>query len=91
LSQEEIIEAAKRSWSAGADFIKTSTGFSSGGATIEAVKIMRETVGDNLGVKASGGIRDRQTAEAMIAAGASRLGTSSGVAIVQNKTGSSSY
>lgn len=71
-------------------FVKTSTGFSSGGATVENVKLMRETVGPHIGVKASGGVRDRQTAEAMIKAGATRLGSSSGVAIVSGETESKS-
>ena len=67
----------------GARFVKTSTGFSTGGATVEDVKLMRETVGPKFGVKASGGIRDARTALAMIAAGATRLGTSASVAIVK--------
>ena len=67
----------------GARFVKTSTGFSSGGATIDDVRLMREVVGSDCGVKASGGIRDTATALAMIAAGATRLGTSNSVAIVQ--------
>ena len=65
-----------------AHFVKTSTGFGPGGATIEHVQLMRETVGQHAGVKASGGIRDRETALAMIEAGATRIGTSSGVRIV---------
>lgn len=68
---------------AGADFIKTSTGFSSGGATLDDVRLLRQHVGQNVLVKASGGIRDTATALAMINAGAARLGTSSGVAIVK--------
>jgi deoxyribose-phosphate aldolase len=68
---------------AGADFIKTSTGFSTGGATLEDVRLLRAHVGPNVQVKASGGIRDRAAAEAMIAAGATRIGTSNGVLIVQ--------
>lgn len=67
---------------AGAAFVKTSTGFASGGATLEDVRLMRDMVGDDVGVKASGGIRDRKTALAMIEAGASRLGCSASVAIV---------
>ncbi|MBK6760182.1 MAG: deoxyribose-phosphate aldolase [Ignavibacteria bacterium] len=67
----------------GADYIKTSTGFSTGGATLDDVRLLREKVGPNVLVKASGGIRDRTTALAMIEAGAARLGTSSGVLIVQ--------
>jgi deoxyribose-phosphate aldolase len=68
---------------AGAHFVKTSTGFSRGGATIEDVQLLRDTVGPEFGVKAAGGIRDTATALAMIDAGATRLGTSSSVAIVQ--------
>ena len=68
---------------AGADFVKTSTGFSKGGATVEAVSLMRKTVGADMGVKASGGIRDYKTAKAMIEAGASRIGASAGIAIVE--------
>lgn len=74
-----------------ADFIKTSTGFSTGGATIEDVRLLREHVGANVRVKASGGIRDLATAQAMIEAGAARLGTSSGVAIMAGVTGAGSY
>jgi deoxyribose-phosphate aldolase len=69
--------------SSGAHFVKTSTGFGAAGATIEDVRLLREAVGPKFGVKASGGIRDRATALAMIAAGATRLGTSNSVAIVQ--------
>ena len=68
---------------AGADFVKTSTGFGTGGATVEDVKLMKETVGSSMEVKASGGIRDYETAIKMIEAGATRLGTSSGIAIVE--------
>ncbi|MCW2680163.1 MAG: 2-deoxyribose-5-phosphate aldolase [Frankiales bacterium] len=77
LSDEQVAEACRRSASGGAQFVKTSTGFHpTGGASVEAVRIMRETVGDRLGVKASGGIRDTATALAMLDAGASRLGLS---------------
>lgn len=82
LTKEEIVKACELAKEAGADFVKTSTGFSTGGARAEDVSLMRKTVGDALGVKASGGIRDRETAEKMVAAGASRLGTSATVAIV---------
>ena len=83
LTDEEIIAACKASESAGADFVKTSTGFHpAGGASAHAVKLMRETVGGRLGVKASGGIRDAAAAEEMIAAGASRLGLSSSAAVL---------
>lgn len=82
LSDEEKRIACRLSLEAGAHFVKTSTGFSKAGATLHDIALMRETVGSSFGVKASGGIRDRATALAMIDAGASRLGTSSGVAIV---------
>jgi deoxyribose-phosphate aldolase len=83
LDQSEIIEACKLSENAGADFVKTSTGFAQGGATTKAVEVMRETVGSRLGVKASGGIRDLATAQAMINAGANRLGASKSVEILK--------
>ena len=82
LTREEKIRACRLVVEAGAHFVKTSTGFGARGATIEDVKLLREIVGPKFGVKAAGGIRDTQTALAMIAAGATRLGTSSGVAIV---------
>lgn len=81
LTQDEKRKACELSKEAGADFVKTSTGFSTGGATPEDVSLMRSVVGDSMGVKASGGIRDRQTAEKMREAGASRLGTSATTAI----------
>jgi len=77
LTPEQVAEACRRSESGGAQYVKTSTGFSpSGGACVDAVRVMREQVGDRLGVKASGGIRDTATALAMLDAGASRLGLS---------------
>lgn len=76
LNDEEKVRACNLSLEAGADFVKTSTGFSTGGATVEDVKLMKQTVGDRAKVKASGGIRSKETALAMIEAGASRLGTS---------------
>ncbi len=82
LSDAEKELAARISVDAGADFVKTSTGFAGGGATLDDVRLLRRTVGGEAGVKAAGGIRDRATAEAMLAAGANRLGTSSGVVIV---------
>lgn len=82
LSRDEIIAGCEIASEAGAHFVKTSTGFGPGGATAEDVRLMREVVGDRLGVKASGGIRDRATALRMIEAGATRLGTSASVAIV---------
>lgn len=91
LTDEEKVKVCQISKMVGADFVKTSTGFSTGGATVEDVRLMRQVVGPNLGVKASGGVRDYETAMAMIKAGANRLGTSSGIAIVKNqKAGTSS-
>lgn len=81
LTDDEKVKACELSKEAGADFVKTSTGFSTGGATAKDVALMRKTVGEELGVKASGGIRDRETAEKMVEAGASRLGTSATIAI----------
>ena len=83
LTRAEKIQACRLVVAGGAQFVKTSTGFSTGGATVDDVRLMRETVGANFGVKASGGIRDTRTALAMIAAGATRLGTSASVAIVK--------
>ncbi|MCQ2080258.1 MAG: deoxyribose-phosphate aldolase [Lachnospiraceae bacterium] len=82
LTDEEKVKACELSVEAGADFVKTSTGFSTGGATVDDVALMRKTVGENVGVKASGGIRDTKTAEEMVKAGASRLGTSSTISII---------
>jgi deoxyribose-phosphate aldolase len=83
LSPEQIVEACRAAEDAGADFVKTSTGFHpSGGASVEAVRLMADTVGGRLGVKASGGIRSAETAVAMLSAGATRLGTSSSAAIL---------
>ena len=83
LTDEEKRRACLLAKEAGADFVKTSTGFASGGATAADVRLMRESVGETMGVKAAGGIRSRADAEAMLAAGATRLGTSSGVKIVE--------
>ena len=83
LTKDEIKNACICAKNAGADFVKTSTGFGTGGATVEDVKLMKETVGSSMEVKASGGIRDYETAIKMIEAGATRLGTSSGIAIVE--------
>lgn len=77
LTDEEKVKACELAMAAGADFVKTSTGFSNGGAKAEDVRLMKQTVKDGMKVKASGGIRDLDTAESMIEAGASRLGTSS--------------
>lgn len=84
LTDEEKIKACELAKEAGADFVKTSTGFSTGGATVEDVKLMKNTVGNSMKIKASGGIRDYATAKAMIDAGASRIGASSSVKIVKN-------
>ena len=83
LSPDEILMASTLALDGGADFIKTSTGFGPAGATFEAVKIMKDVAGDAMQVKASGGIRDANTATQYIALGASRIGTSSGVAMMQ--------
>lgn len=83
LSEAEKIRACELAREAGANFVKTSTGFAGGGATAEDVALMRRVVGDDVGVKASGGIKDWATAEVMLNAGANRLGTSSGVAILE--------
>ena len=83
LTDEEIVAVCRAAVAAGADFVKTSTGFHpAGGASVHAVELMRQTVGENMGVKASGGIRDAQTAIAMIEAGANRLGVSATAAIL---------
>lgn len=74
LSDEEKVTACELAVAAGANYVKTSTGFSTGGATIEDIALMRKTVGPNIGVKASGGVRDAKTAQAMVKAGASRIG-----------------
>lgn len=83
LTKEEIVRGCKLAKKAGFDFVKTSTGFGTGGATVEDVKLMRKTVGKKMGVKAAGGIRELATALAMVAAGATRLGCSSGVELVK--------
>jgi len=82
LTDEEKVLACRLSQEAGADFVKTSTGFAGGGATVEDVALMRRTVGDGMGVKASGGVRTTEDARRMIAAGASRIGASASVTIV---------
>ncbi len=83
LTREEKIRACQIAMRAGADYVKTSTGFNSGGATVEDVELMRATVGPKMGVKASGGIRTYEDVLKMVAAGATRIGTSSGVKIVE--------
>lgn len=87
LSDDEIVKACELSEAADADFVKTSTGFSTGGAKVSDVRLMKETVGDRLMVKASGGIRDLKTVEAMIEAGADRIGASAGVKIIEEFEG----
>jgi deoxyribose-phosphate aldolase len=91
LSDEQKVIACEAAVEAGADFVKTSTGFNGGGATVDDVALMRKTVGPDLGVKASGGVRSLADAQAMIAAGATRIGASSGIAIVKGEQGSSAY
>ena len=85
LTDDEIVSCCKAAVNAGANFVKTSTGFSKGGATTHAVKIMRDTVGPNFGVKASGGIHSYEEALDMVNAGANRIGASCGVEIVNRK------
>ena len=84
LTDREMVLACNIAASAGADFVTTSPGISRGGATVEDVRLMKQTVGDNLQVKASGGIKDWRTAAGMLRAGATRIGTSAGVAILQD-------
>ncbi|MBT2514062.1 deoxyribose-phosphate aldolase [Arthrobacter sp. ISL-30] len=95
LSDEQKVLACEAAVEAGADFVKTSTGFNGGGATVEDIALMRSTVGPDMGVKASGGVRSLADAQAMIAAGATRIGASSGIAIVggeaKGEQGSSAY
>ncbi|WP_102274514.1 deoxyribose-phosphate aldolase [Cytobacillus massiliigabonensis] len=91
LTEEEKVRACELSVKAGADFVKTSTGFSTGGATAEDIALMRKTVGPTIGVKASGGVRSAEDAQEMIKAGATRIGASSGAAIVNGLTSDSDY
>ncbi|HWO97963.1 MAG TPA: deoxyribose-phosphate aldolase [Bacillus sp. (in: firmicutes)] len=91
LTEEEKVRACELAVKAGADYVKTSTGFSTGGATVEDIALMRKTVGPEIGVKASGGVRDVQGAKDMIEAGATRIGASSGVSIVKGLTADSDY
>ncbi len=91
LDDDEKVAASALAKEAGAHYVKTSTGFGGGGATVADVALMRRVVGSELGVKASGGIRDRETAEAMILAGANRLGASAGVKILAGESGGSAY
>lgn len=91
LTETEKVVACQIAKLAGADFVKTSTGFSTGGATVEDVALMRQVVGPDMGVKASGGTRSYEDAQAMIKAGANRIGTSSGVAIMKGEVAHGDY
>nr|MDH3164190.1 deoxyribose-phosphate aldolase [Bacillus licheniformis] len=91
LTDEEKRLACEPAVKAGADFVKTSTGFSGMGATVRDIKLMREAVGPDIGVKASGGVRDKESALAMIEAGATRIGASAGVSIVKGLTADEDY
>lgn len=91
LTDEEKVRACELAVKAGADYVKTSTGFSTGGATKEDIALMRKTVGPDVGVKASGGVRNAADAEAMIAAGATRIGASAGIEIVNGLTADGDY
>ncbi|WP_430483262.1 deoxyribose-phosphate aldolase [Rossellomorea marisflavi] len=91
LTDEEKVKACKLAVEVGADYVKTSTGFSTGGATVADITLMRETVGPDIGVKASGGVRSLEDAQNMIEAGATRLGASSGVKIMQGLAAESDY
>lgn len=91
LSNEEIVKLCEICKELQVDFVKTSTGFSTGGASAEVVKLMKDTVGSNVGVKASGGVRSKEDALKMIEAGATRIGASSGVKIMQGETSKESY
>ncbi|MGQ9897597.1 MAG: deoxyribose-phosphate aldolase [Acidobacteriota bacterium] len=91
LTDEEKVQACKIIQLAGADFVKTSTGFSQSGATVTDVALLRQSVGEAIGIKASGGIRSRGIAEQLIVAGATRIGTSNGVAILQEVSVASAY
>ena len=91
LSKEQIVRGCILTKMAGADFVKTSTGFGPGGATVEDIALMREVVGPEFGVKASGGVRDYASTMAMIEAGANRIGASAGIAIVEGLKGESDY
>ena len=91
LTDEEKVRVCAICKMIGVDFVKTSTGFSTGGATVEDVALMRKVVGSEVGVKASGGVKDEASAKAMIEAGANRLGTSSGIAILTGGTGATAY
>lgn len=91
LTDDEKVKACTLAINAGADFVKTSTGFSTGGATVSDVKLMRQTVGPKVGVKAAGGARSLEDALAFIEAGATRIGTSAGVKIINGETSNGGY
>jgi len=91
LTDAEKIRACELAVKAGADFVKTSTGFSTGGATAPDIRLMRQTVGANVGVKASGGVRSREDSLAMVEAGATRIGASSGVSIAKGELSNNNY
>jgi len=91
LTDEEKVKACQLCKEAGADFVKTSTGFNTGGATLEDVALMRKTVGPDMGVKAAGGVRSHDDLVAMINAGATRIGTSGGVKIIEGAEIKSGY
>ncbi|MCD8140645.1 MAG: deoxyribose-phosphate aldolase [Planctomycetaceae bacterium] len=91
LTEEEKKTAIQAAIDAGADFVKTSTGFSTGGATVEDVRLMRSMVGDSMGVKAAGGVRSIEDARKVIEAGASRIGTSNGVKIIEGQAVTGGY
>lgn len=91
LTDEEIVRACELSVKSGADFVKTSTGFSTGGATVQDVALMRKTVGPDIGVKASGGVRSEEDFKALVEAGATRIGASSGISIVKGEVSDSNY
>jgi len=91
LTNEEKVRACELAVKAGADFVKTSTGFSTGGATVADIRLMHQTVGPDVGVKASGGVRSREDALAMVEAGATRIGASSGVSIAKGEISNNNY
>lgn len=91
LTDEEKVKACQLAVSAGTNFVKTSTGFSTGGATVEDIALMRKTVGPDIGVKASGGVRDQAMARAVVEAGATRIGASAGISIVKGEQSNTDY
>src|SRR5699024_5246436 len=91
LTEDEKVRACRLAKEANADFVKTATGFSGGGATVDDIQLMRQTVGPEMGVKASGGVRDLASTKAMIEAGATMIGASAGIDIVNGEQGSSDY